>query len=56
MTIMMSLFDEEQIRKSFIKSERYVATQENAREAAKGMIKKGKMLLKELKELETEIM
>ena len=30
-TIMMSLFDEEQIMKSFIKSERYEETKENAR-------------------------
>ena len=29
---MMSLFDEEQIMKSFIKSERYEAAQESARE------------------------
>ncbi len=30
-TIMMSLFDEEQIMKSFINSERYEETKENAR-------------------------
>ena len=47
-TIMMSLFDEEQIIKSFIKSERYEAAQENARETAKRMIKKGKMSLEEI--------
>ena len=63
-TIMMSLFDEEQIMKSFIKSERH----DEARETAERMIKKGKMSLEEiadyvpslsldeLKELETEIM
>ena len=63
-TIMMSLFDEEQIMKSFIKSERH----DEARETAERMIKKGKMTLEEiadyvpslsfeeLKELETEIM
>ncbi len=67
-TIMMSLFDEEQIMKSFIKSERYEAAQENARETAKRMIKKGKMSLEEiadyvpslsfdeLRELEAEVM
>ncbi len=67
-TIMMSLFDEEQIIKSFIKSERYEAAQENARETAKRMIKKGKMSLEEiadyvpslsfdeLRELEAEVM
>ncbi len=65
---MMSLFDEEQIMKSFIKSERYEAAQESARETAKRMIKKGKMSLEEiadyvpilsleeLKELEAEVM
>ncbi len=42
-TIMMSLFDEEQIMKSFIRSERYEAAQESARETARRMIKKGKM-------------
>lgn len=63
-TIMMSLFDEEQIMRSFIKSERH----DEARETAERMIKKGKMSLEEiadyvpslsleeLKELETEIM
>ena len=67
-TIMMSLFDEEQIMKSFIRSERHEAAQETARETAKRMIEKGKMSLEEiadyvpalsleeLKELETELM
>ena len=67
-TIMMSLFDDEQIMKSFIRSERHEAAQENARETAKRMIKKGKMSLEEiadyvpalsleeLKELEAEVM
>ena len=62
-TIMMSLFDEEQIMKSFIRSER----QDEARETAERLIKKGKMSLDEiaeciptlsfdeLKELEAEI-
>ncbi len=65
---MMSLFDEEQIMKSYIKSERYEAVQESARETAKKLIKKGKMSLEEiadcvpslsfdeLKEIEAEIM
>ncbi len=65
---MMSLFDEEQIMKSFIRSERHEAAQENARETAKRMIKKGKisleeivdyvpaLSLEELKELEAEVM
>lgn len=63
-TIMMSLFNEEQIMKSFIRSERH----DEARETAKRMIKKGKLSLDEiadyvpalsydeLKELEAEIM
>ena len=62
--IMMSLFDEEQIMKSFIKSERH----DEARETAERLIKKGKMTLEdiadcvpalsfeELKEIEAEIM
>ncbi len=66
-TIMMSLFDEEQIMKSFIKSERHEAVQESARETAKKLIKKGKMSfdeiadcvpslsLDELRELEAEV-
>lgn len=41
---MMSLFDEEQIMKSFIKSERHDAD----RETAERMIKKGKMSLEEI--------
>ena len=64
MTIMMSLFDEEQIMKSFIRSERHDAD----RETAERMIRKGKMSLEEivdyvpslpleeLKELEAEVM
>jgi hypothetical protein len=63
-TIMMSLFDEEQIMKSFIKSERHDAD----RETAERMIKDGEMSLEriaryipslsmeELKEIETEVM
>ncbi len=71
-TIMMSLFDEEEIMKSFIRSERYEAAQESARETARKtaerMIKKGKMTLDEiadyvpslsmdeLREIEAEVM
>ena len=63
-TIMMSLFDEEQIMKSFIRSERHDAD----RETAERMIKDGEMSLEkiaryvpslsmdELKELEAEVM
>ena len=63
-TIMMSLFDSEQIMKSFIRSERHDAD----REAAERMIKGGEMSLEkiaryvpslsldELKELEAEVM
>lgn len=65
---MMSLFDEEEIMKLYIKSERYEAAQESARETAERLIKKGKMTLEdiaecvpsismeELKELEAEVM
>lgn len=45
-TIMMNLFDEEQIMKSFIKSERH----DEARETAERLIKKGKMSLDEIAE------
>ena len=63
-TIMMSLFDEEEIMKSFIKSERHDAE----RAMAEQLIRKGKMTLEEiadcvsslsldeLKEIETEVM
>ncbi len=63
-TIMMSLFDEEEIMKSFIRSERHDAD----RETAERLIKKGKMTLEdiaecvpslsfdELRELEAEVM
>lgn len=63
-TIMMSLFDEEQIMRSFIKSERYEETKGNARR----LLKLGKIKIDELsdcfpdlldsdiKELEAEIM
>lgn len=60
----MSLFDEEQIIKSYIRSERH----DEARETAERMIRRGKMSLEEiadyipslsmeeLKEIEAEIM
>ncbi len=63
-TIMMSLFDEEQIMKSFIRSERH----DEARETAERMIKDGELSLDkiayyvpslsmdELKELEAGVM
>ncbi len=63
-TIMMSLFDEEQIMKSFIRSERH----DEARETAERMIRKGRISLEEiadnvpslsfdeLKEIEAEVM
>ncbi len=63
-TIMMSLFDEEQIMRSYIKSERYEETKENARR----LLKLGKIKIDEvsycfpdlmdsdIKELETEVM
>ncbi len=40
-TIMISLFDEEQIMKSFIKSERYDAAQDKVKEKAILMLQKG---------------
>ncbi len=63
-TIMMSLFDDEQIMKSFIKSERH----DEVRETAERMIRMGKLSLEEialcvlsvsldeLKEIEAEVM
>ncbi|MCM1189939.1 MAG: hypothetical protein NC541_11670 [bacterium] len=63
-TIMMSLFDDEQIIKTYVKSERH----DEARETAERLIKKGKMTLEdiadcvpllsfdELREIEAEIM
>lgn len=47
---MMSLFDEEEIMKLYIKSERYEAAQESARETAERLIKKGKMTLEDIAE------
>jgi hypothetical protein len=42
-TIMMSLFDEEEIMKSFIRSERHDAKKEQLEETAKNMIKAGRL-------------
>jgi predicted transposase YdaD len=70
-TIMMSLYDEEEIMKSYIRSERYeerqIATQEKAIKTANKLIRKKKMSLEdiadatdltieEVKKLEQEIM
>ena len=48
-TIMMSLFDEEQIMKSFIKSERYEAAQDKVKEKAILMLQKGKISIDEIR-------
>ncbi len=65
---MMSLFDDEQIMRTYAKDIAREAAQENARETAKRMIKMGKFSLEdialcvpsipfdELKKLEVEIM
>ena len=47
-TIMMSLFDEEEILKSYIRSERYEATREVAIQTAERMIRMGKLSLEEV--------
>ena len=47
-SIMMSLFDEEQIIKSFIKSERYEAAQDKVKEKAILMLQKGKISIDEM--------
>ncbi len=47
-TIMMSLFDEEQIMKSYIKSERYEAAQDKVKEKAILMLQKGKISIDEI--------
>ena len=66
-SIMMSLYDEEEIMRSYIRAERYEATLDNARKTAIRLIKWGKMSLEDIaeatdlpldtvKELETEAM
>ena len=47
-TIMMSLFDEEQIMESYIKSERYEAAQDKVKEKAILMLQKGKISVDEI--------
>ncbi len=47
-TIMMSLFDEEQIMESYIKSERYEAAQDKVKEKAILMLQKGKISIDEI--------
>ena len=47
-TIMMSLFDEEQIMKSFIRSERHEAVQDKVKEKAILMLQKGKISIDEI--------
>ena len=47
-SIMMSLFDGEEIMKSYIRSERYEAAKENSIETAENMIKMGKLSLEEI--------
>ncbi len=47
-TIMMSLFDEEQIMKSFIRSERHEAAQDKVKEKAILMLQKGKISIDEI--------
>lgn len=44
----MSLFDEEQIIKSYVKSERYEAAQDKIKEKAILMLEKGKISLDEI--------
>ena len=48
LTIMMSLFDEEQIMKSFIRSERHEAAQDKVKEKAILMLQKGKISVDEI--------
>ena len=47
---MMSLYDEEEVMRSYIKSERYEAIQETAQETALRMLKRGKMTIQEIAE------
>lgn len=47
-SIMMSLFDEEEIMRSYIRSERQEAAQDNAEKMAVRMIKAGKMSLEDI--------
>ncbi len=47
-SIMMSLYDEEEVMRSYIKSERYEAEQNKAKKTAIRMIKAGKMSLEDI--------
>lgn len=47
-SIMMSLFDEEEVIRSYIRSERYDAAQDNSKKTAIRMMKAGKMSLEEI--------
>ena len=47
-TIMMSLLDDEQIMKSFIRSERHEAAQDKVKEKAVLMLRKGKISIDEI--------
>lgn len=66
-SIMMSLFDKEEVMRSYIKSERYEAEQDKAKKTAIRMIKAGKMSLEDIadytelplnlvKDLQSEVM
>ena len=48
---MMSLFDEEEIMRSYIRSERYEAEQEKAKKTAIRLIKQGNMSLEDILEI-----
>ena len=50
-SIMMSLFDEEEIMRSYIRSERYEAAEENARKTAIRLIKLGQNSLEDIAEV-----
>lgn len=49
-SIMMSLFDEEEVMRSYIKSERYEAEQDKAKRTALHLLKLGKMSLEDIAE------
>ena len=49
-SIMMSLYDEEEVMRSYIKSERYEAEQNKAKKTAIHLLKLGKMSLEDIAE------
>ena len=49
-SIMMSLFDKEEVMRSYIKSERYEAEQDKAKRTALHLLKLGKMSLEDIAE------